>query len=379
MACSKSSSNRYACLPLIVPGRYDIVYTMLWDFISTSEILNHKLPSFHSSWLLQKFSDSEKGHIMATQTIRTPGNTLSLTWLVNLFFVWSVPHCYLLLKLQYLIWIIYRSRYSKDGWWYCRIVTRRWRSCEHPSCYASIYLPVRQNRSWAARTDDGDRHTHEPPVLLLVGPSKKAFYIHRSLLREQSPYFSARLQECWGGSEKAIELDEFDPTAFDAAVHWMYTKTLLPLYVDRMNSTESTRKCDISHIWTAYGLGDRLMMVDLQNSLMDQIILCSEKYDSAFEIDDLGDITATLLHSPCYRFGVKSAVMTIMRNSKFYGKDFWADKLECLREYPDIMQDILLAITEWNAQSWTARCTDDLCDFHIHPDNRRCPNPRQTS
>lgn len=209
---------------------------------------------------------------------------------------------------------------------------------------------------------------------MLVGKSRKEFYVHRKLLCEQSPYFQARLKECWDGVEGPVELDDIDAVGFEAAVEWMYSKSLLPQYLDFTGTDETFNS---GHIRMAYKVGDRLLMTDFQNKLMDQIALLYTKYNATSCMKTLARTGGVeeLQHTPYYRFMVKSAARKFMLERESTNYD-WETAISMVSHKPQVVNDILHEIMKWNVRSWSSSCGEDPCDFHIHTDDRRCPKPQ---
>ena len=69
------------------------------------------------------------------------------------------------------------------------------------------------------------RFCEVPTVTLLVGESKKAFYVHQEQLCEVSPFFKAAFtSEFREGSEKRMDLVEEDEDTFDHFIQWLYSR-----------------------------------------------------------------------------------------------------------------------------------------------------------
>ena len=69
------------------------------------------------------------------------------------------------------------------------------------------------------------RFCEVPTVTLLVGKSKKAFYVHQEQLCEVSPFFKAAFtSEFREGSEKKMDLVEENEDTFDRFIQWLYSQ-----------------------------------------------------------------------------------------------------------------------------------------------------------
>lgn len=61
---------------------------------------------------------------------------------------------------------------------------------------------------------------------ILVGREKVKFFVHKSLLMEQSPFFAAQAKPCWKDAELGVDLKDIDVEGFEIVVDWMYRKEL---------------------------------------------------------------------------------------------------------------------------------------------------------
>ena len=62
------------------------------------------------------------------------------------------------------------------------------------------------------------------PILVRVGKTKQAFYVHETLLRDSSDFFNNALKKEWKeGQEAAVDLPDAQPDDFRAWVKFLYT------------------------------------------------------------------------------------------------------------------------------------------------------------
>lgn len=144
---------------------------------------------------------------------------------------------------------------------------------------------------------------------VLVGPSKKAYYIHRQKLTNSSRFFKAALTNNWHeGETNLVRLRETDLVIFDRYVQWLYHGT--PRWLERLKTTydrthgsvEVTTAAtgtvtlwdvkeqplstggDFEPTWadearllvTAYFLGDMLQCPGFRNAIIDALTAISQ-------------------------------------------------------------------------------------------------------
>ena len=60
-------------------------------------------------------------------------------------------------------------------------------------------------------------------MTILVGPDESRHTVHKDLLCQKSPYFSAAANDCWKeGQEGRVPLPADDPSTFALYVQWLY-------------------------------------------------------------------------------------------------------------------------------------------------------------
>lgn len=67
-------------------------------------------------------------------------------------------------------------------------------------------------------------------VVVLVGPGKQRFEIHKGLICSRSDFFKAALTGNFKEADGTIALPDHDPATFKYFVYWLYTGCLRGFY-----------------------------------------------------------------------------------------------------------------------------------------------------
>lgn len=99
-----------------------------------------------------------------------------------------------------------------------------------------------------------------------VGPDKKAFTIHKSVLCNAASYFKVALEGNFIEAQNQIlELPEDDPAVFERFQLWLYTDRVL-------EKTETIKDIPYSELVDLYLFSDIRSIATLQNAIIDHII-----------------------------------------------------------------------------------------------------------
>ncbi|KAF1811157.1 hypothetical protein P152DRAFT_63073 [Eremomyces bilateralis CBS 781.70] len=109
-----------------------------------------------------------------------------------------------------------------------------------------------------------------------IGKTKPVhFLIHRELLTNHSPFFSAALNGTFAeGLSQHVELPEERLDIFEHFIHWVYTQTL------DANAFWKDGKPTYFLLLDLYGLADRLSVEALRNCVVDEIAKLAEDTNS---------------------------------------------------------------------------------------------------
>lgn len=107
-------------------------------------------------------------------------------------------------------------------------------------------------------------------VKLYVGPKRKEFGVHKSLLCKSSHFFDAALNGPYiEGQEGKMYLPEDDPGAFSLYVEWLYRGSI------RQGNTEQ----HLHDLYDLYLLAEKICLIKLKNLTMDSIQNMAWQYD----------------------------------------------------------------------------------------------------
>lgn len=73
-------------------------------------------------------------------------------------------------------------------------------------------------------------------MIVLVGPEKYRFEIHKTLVCGESDFFKAALNGNFKEADGTITLPEQDPATFKSFVYWLYTGSLRGFYYPKSDS-----------------------------------------------------------------------------------------------------------------------------------------------
>jgi hypothetical protein len=104
-------------------------------------------------------------------------------------------------------------------------------------------------------------------VVIIVGPEKKKFSIHKALLIATSDYFARLLDNMSAESGGVVKLRQHSPTAFKVVYQWLYNGRKLP------PQHQATEDCtDAPRFWLELlMLTDELQMQELKRYAYDEI------------------------------------------------------------------------------------------------------------
>ncbi|KAL9073490.1 MAG: hypothetical protein Q9161_002911 [Pseudevernia consocians] len=172
-----------------------------------------------------------------------------------------------------------------------------------------------------------------PTVTLLVGKSKKAFYVHQEQLCEVSPFFKAAFtSEFREGSEKKMDLVEENEDIFDCFIQWLYSQH----YEIRGDGTGSDRFREPLRLFV---LAEKFDISKLKNLLMAKIFAAAKQGSIGPSLSAIG---YTYEHTPPSSiirrlladwFACKVSIPT-------YNDD---TTQKWFRSHPEIVTDIMLS------------------------------------
>ncbi|KAJ8111674.1 hypothetical protein OPT61_g5789 [Boeremia exigua] len=114
-------------------------------------------------------------------------------------------------------------------------------------------------------------------ITILVGPQKKRFVVHKSVLIHHSSYFRAALTGNFKeASDMVVELKEECEITFEIFVHWLYYRALPNKYLDDQSVADlfcgDAGYPDNQMIVKLYVAGDQYDVAGLRRDALDLII-----------------------------------------------------------------------------------------------------------
>jgi len=107
-------------------------------------------------------------------------------------------------------------------------------------------------------------------LTILVGPDKFQHTVHKDLLCQKSPYFSAAANDCWKeGQEGRVPLPDDDPAAFVLYVQWLYRGRIFSS--QDIGDTGGNRE-EINLLIEAFILGEKLQDQNFKDAVIDSLV-----------------------------------------------------------------------------------------------------------
>ncbi|THY15521.1 hypothetical protein D6D00_09331 [Aureobasidium pullulans] len=111
--------------------------------------------------------------------------------------------------------------------------------------------------------------SYKETVVLIVGPSKEAYTLHKDLLCFYSDFFRAAFNGSFKeATERKIELPDLETNVFEAFQVWLYTQSL-PKNEEEPNTKIYPEWSLLASLWI---FGDKHRIPLLQNTVMDAFI-----------------------------------------------------------------------------------------------------------
>lgn len=207
-----------------------------------------------------------------------------------------------------------------------------------------------------------------PIVAIIVGPQEQLFHIHKQVLVDKCPYFAFRLKDCWDGKiGEPLKIEDVNVEGFKEVVNWLYSGTL-------PQATKSLDDKWSRSIKSAYKVADQLAMTNLQNMLIDSKLEYFKTQNVAYTLNAVRYVwDAQLSHTPYYQMVLKSSVRRFM--TKQLDEEEVVYQTAKMMSHPQAVVDVLRVINEYNKKAWINVAYGNPCEYHIHPDGKRCDGP----
>lgn len=147
-------------------------------------------------------------------------------------------------------------------------------------------------------------------VMVLTGSEKREYYVHKSLLRQESGYYHRRLSGNWSDDVKKVSLEQEKCSVVEAMIDWIYK---------RYRPATIWTDLDHEHYVQCYRLADEIMMCGFKNRIMDCVRSAYRKFGPLVDIDDVQQAyNCGLGHTEMGKFLVKLVVYAMMNKSATY-------------------------------------------------------------
>ncbi|KAI9696238.1 MAG: hypothetical protein M1836_005791 [Candelina mexicana] len=207
-------------------------------------------------------------------------------------------------------------------------------------------------------------------VDIYVGKHKRHWALHKNLLCHHSTYFEDLRKEPKNGNELRLDLPEYDPSAFELLVKWLYQGT-----IDDVSDMPRERKWDYAvSCQGLYLLCDKLDVHQLKNVAIDQYRKGCNEAGLVPDPEEIEPIyRSSPPHSPFRKLVVKIAARQIMDPE--VDKDASAYRC-CFEGNPDFAVDLVNAIREGaGARLFEDPTEGDSCAYHEHVNGSTCNSP----
>ena len=209
------------------------------------------------------------------------------------------------------------------------------------------------------------------PIPICVGHDDAAeiIYAHKEVLLK-SRYFRALLDSGFAeAQEKKIYLPEDDADSVKSFITWLYTGSIKWDF----KKTDFTRPCSFA---------DKVCEEAYGNDLMDAVVSYYVEAGNWVDFDLVIDVyRAGLRHTAIARFGIKSCVWSILRNSKK-----WAEETTVFRMIEnadeatsEMLTDFLKELAASQLASGQVEDPTELkgCQFHSHSEGSPCSKAKK--
>lgn len=180
------------------------------------------------------------------------------------------------------------------------------------------------------------------------------------MLCAKSPFFAAKLSDCWDHGKREIYLQDEDENAFALLTNW--------IFIQEWKGIEHSTVEGMMQSAAAYRLADYLMMTKAKNDLVDMAIAEIREAKSSYSFVALGSLwSVDQRQTQLFNMMLRSAVQhtCYYKNPPIGLEDGFTDAIE-------VLKTIIKAMCEFNQKSWGPVWLDDKCEYHDHSDGSSC-------
>lgn len=203
---------------------------------------------------------------------------------------------------------------------------------------------------------------------LFIGPEKIRYVVHKDVLCNQSPFFSAALNGHFiEGETQQLDLPDCDIKTFDHVILWLYQQRLEPLsYFFKDGKATYFTLLDL------YATADQLDIEGLRNAVVDRVAGLAEETNSVPTPTDTHILYESIRESAPLRelildlFAFKKTDNLIATHPDEWHPAFLRD-LVCKLKRPGPKALTRHLLERWEPLSWTAVKACELCKVVVKP------------
>lgn len=210
-------------------------------------------------------------------------------------------------------------------------------------------------------------------VDLLVGPEKKLYRVHKTLLCNKAPYFEKMFKNEWQeASSNTATFPEDTVESFDLLLGWIYSAPMPPL-----KTKPGPVRVQSWNFVLFFALASKLCLPRLMDRLMDIGRSYHQEENLMYDLPSVQLIYKVCPENSTLRiYAIRSLHYMFLNgrtNDKFESSSP-AKVQEVLHADKDLCQDFLKLLQENPFQPVSHPKTADKCEFHCHEKADKCPN-----
>jgi hypothetical protein len=192
--------------------------------------------------------------------------------------------------------------------------------------------------------------------------------VHKDLLCQKSPYFSAAANDCWKeGQEGRVPLSDDDPAAFALYVQWLYRGRI---FSARDMSDTGGNQEEIDLLVEAFVLGEKLQDRDFKDAIIDSLI---HAVDTPDEQDTRWYPRSTTIDRAYRGTPESSPLRKLLVNMLFFhGHADWLDGATNTDFLRDLAKEFLQDRGDFVTRTDRTRSQLAGCSYHSHGTENAC-------
>ena len=207
-------------------------------------------------------------------------------------------------------------------------------------------------------------------MTILVGPDESQHTVHKDLLCQKSPYFSAAANDCWKeGQEGRVPLPADDPSAFALYVQWLYRERIFSS--QDMTDTGGNRE-EIDLLIEAFVLGEKLQDQNFKDAVIDSLVHAVDTPDG----QDTRWYPRSAAIDRAYRGTPEGSPLRklLVDMHFFHGRPDWLDTATNTDFLRDLAKEFLQDREGFVTRTDLTRAQLAGCSYHSHGTENGCHN-----